>query len=170
MTTIITKLAFILLLTLLLPPAIQAQTHTKYTYDALGRLTMSASDNGDISTYTYDKVGNITKAIGIANGSNSTNSPPTCTNVAKNVYYDILNITYDGLEGCSDPDGDALILVAVTDPPGPATAVKNNNSIVFGGMLSGSTATTVRTVSDGKGGSIKSRFSVTYFGGGCQFC
>jgi len=64
MTNYFSKLWIGLLLVLLLPVAVLAET---YTYDAAGRLTSATYADGSAIAYTYDKNGNIlNKAVGAA--------------------------------------------------------------------------------------------------------
>ena len=49
----------------------EAATNVKYTYDALGRVTSIAYDNGTTVYYLYDAAGNrITQVIGPKNSGN----------------------------------------------------------------------------------------------------
>lgn len=135
----------------------QAQVTTSYTYDSNGRLIVVETDNAFFETFEFDDAGNITSADG---ATSLVNNPPVCTD--PEVSSSSSSGTWNGLLGCTDPDGDSLTLDIVTDPPGAPTAtITGSNEIYFQNLNSGFTVTT-RTVSDGNGGSVSADFTVGY--------
>ena len=152
-----------------------AQTTTTYTYDSKGRVTTASTSNNTSETYSYDDANNIKNVTITTNsgsggngggGNGGSNSPPVCQEVFQGATG--MPFVGDGLQNCTDPDGDILTLISVTDPPGAPTAVKSGNSIIFNGIPGGTAAATVRTVSDGSV-TVTSTYNVINFEqGGCD--
>lgn len=145
---------------LLLVPVISfAAVDVTYTYDKLGRLKTATYEDTTVVTYSYDANGNRTVlAVTVPN------DPPVAVN-------DSVSVPLNGdrtkivTSNDSDPDGDPLTVVSVTQPWNAVATVLGNGKINFVGTSTG-TGTCVYTISDGKGGTDTAIVTVTVTGGG----
>ncbi len=62
-----------------------------YTYDGLGRVTSSTDEEGNITTYSYDKVGNKTCVGYLVSSTTACVSAPSTSNHVVDHSYDVAN-------------------------------------------------------------------------------
>lgn len=126
---------------------------TTYSYDALGRVVVVASDTEDDREYTYDEAGNIDKMTVINNGITG-NVPPVCVDGSDAVSkFDSSTIVAVVSLYCTDINpGDILTLVSFTPPTNGAIASISGNNLSLSNLPSGVTSVPY-VVSDGNGGS-----------------
>lgn len=154
-----------------------AQETTTYEYDAQGRLTKSSKSGGPSSgtekCISYDEAGNRTNhtvdSAGCSSAGGSVNNPPNAVNNSATAPYlyatTYLNVTAND----SDPDGDSLTVIAVTNAFHAAVSIHSNSTIKLISLAPG-TGYATYTVSDGNGGTDTA--TVTYTvpsGGGIPF-
>ncbi len=131
-----------------------------YTYDALGRLTITSHKNDDDRLYTYDDAGNRTQVTVYENGLTG-NFPPECIGMAAVVANPVTVSWTDVVtSNCTDPEGHILTLSAVTQPGNGANAFVSGTTDVYVENLPVGTSTITFTVSDGNGGTDSAALTV----------
>ena len=121
-----------------------------------GTITYSPNANffgsdGFNYTITDGRGGNATARVSVS--VNSVNDPPLPSNDIANTFQD-RPVVIDVLANDTDPEGDALVISAISNPPSNGTAIINNNgTITFSSPTGFSGSDTFDyQVSDGNGG------------------
>lgn len=168
-------------------PASASESHT-YTYDALGRLTVSTisgGPNNTIGTATcFDPAGNRirhTSGAGVTScGSTPSPSPSPSPTPAPSNNPPVANPDNAGSMGkCqikyvnvtandTDPDGDALSVISATASGDMLASVFSASTVEIESGQTAGTTTIAYTISDGRGGTANSTISVTVSGGVCN--
>ncbi|MEX2963364.1 Ig-like domain-containing protein [Microbulbifer sp. TYP-18] len=127
------------------PPGVAAVYN--FGYDALGRLT-SASDqiNGD-RFYQYDAAGNRTF---VGDGGEVSNGPPSAVEDSI-VLVDRVSGIFNLTSNDTDPDGNDLTIISVTQPTNASVSIHSANEVSIIGAEINSTGTFSYTISDGNG-------------------
>lgn len=140
-----------------LSPAIAAET-AGFEYDALGRLIRITRDDGIVIEYDYDAAGNRERKEVFdadsggsgGDGGGPANSPPVAGNdSARIAQYAARNLNLTAND--SDPDGDALTIMSVTQPSNAFVSIISANEVQIFAEIVGFDAFQY-TISDGKGG------------------
>lgn len=166
---------FLVAAVLFAAPVFAAETVT-YTYDALGRLTVSASNgsvnNGVQGSLSYDPAGNRTNyaVAGAAGGGTSpppTNQPPVPGNDTSSGVCNttkIINVVAND----TDPEGNVpLALVSVTPGTNTGATVSNSTSLAVTGYYRG-TEYIYYVVRDSLGATATGRLTYTTTGSDAQ--
>lgn len=128
-----------------------AMAGTQYQYDALGRLTRVAYDNGVVVQYNYDPAGNRSQVVtaGVPIPNRAPIAVDDSTNATTSAAVDVMVRAND-----SDPDGDALTVTAVGVPTGGGlVAIEGGGAHVrYTAPATTGVKTFTYTVSDGRGG------------------
>jgi len=139
----------------------QAQTTTTYTYDGQGRMIYADPSTNEFLQVSYDDANNITEIISNDTTAPPVNESPICENITVLVPLYTTSHTMDGLSQCSEPEGEDMTLISVTDPLSGATAtIGSNNQIIFQNIGCGWHETT-RHVVDINGNGTSTTVNVT---------
>lgn len=154
-----------------------------YTYDALGRLTVSTisgGPNNSVGVATcFDAVGNRTRYTAGAGvnscGTTAPPPPPPPPNIPPIANPDsggsmgkctIKNVTVTAND--SDPDGDALTVISVAASGDMSASVASASTVTIESGQTAGAKSISYTISDGRGGTASSTISVTVSGGVCN--
>src|SRR5205085_2751876 len=125
--------------------------------------TPAAGFNGtDTFTYTITDgkgataTANVTVTVGVAN------RPPVAVNDAFTVQQNSSNNSFNVLANDSDPDGDPLTIIAVTQPPIGTVAISaDKKTVAYTKPLTFNQTKFTYTISHGRGGTATATVTVT---------
>jgi YD repeat-containing protein len=140
---------------------------TTYQYDELGRLIQVRDTANRSQSFVYDAAGNRREMRAqAANGG--VNRAPVAVGDSYSVRINVQSIVYP-LVNDSDPDGDSISIVSVTQPWNASVTINSGNSLSIVGTVApgggSSTAAFNYTVSDGRGGVATGNVTITVRGG-----
>lgn len=155
-----------LLLGIVIPAAALQSAVTTYRYDELGRLVQVSDTRNTNQGYAYDAAGNRRSMVSQVGGSGG-NRAPVATADSYTVRISVQTIVYPLLND-SDPDGDAIALVAVTQPANATVTINSGNSLSIVGTSAAAGSfqdgTFTYTISDGRGGTSSATVSLRVLG------